>query len=153
MADPVANPALIGPKMYERFVYPFTKELTDYAYEKTGKKVSLHMCGQTEQIWDYFKKYELNEVSLDNIVDLEKAAQELGPYIPIAGNVDPVEIILNGTREEITQAVTSCISAGLKSRKGYVLASGCDIPETTRPEQIDSFMEAARAYFCRKEAR
>lgn len=153
MADPVANPALIGPKMYERFVYPFTKELTDYAYEKTGKKVSLHMCGQTEQIWDYFKKYELNEVSLDNIVDLEKAAQELGPYIPIAGNVDPVEIILNGTREEITQAVTSCISAGLKSRKGYVLASGCDIPETTRPEQIDSFMEAARAYFRRKEAR
>ena len=72
MADPVANPALIGPKMYERFVYPFTKELTDYAYEKTGKKVSLHMCGQTEQIWDYFKKYELNEVSLDNIVDLER---------------------------------------------------------------------------------
>ena len=57
--------------MYERFVYPFTKELTDYAYEKTGKKVSLHMCGQTERIWDYFKKYELNEVSLDNIVDLE----------------------------------------------------------------------------------
>ena len=98
MADPVANPALIGPKMYERFVYPFTKELTDYAYEKTGKKVSLHMCGQTEQIWDYFKKYELNEVSLDNIVDLEKAAQELGPYIPIAGNVDPVEIILNVER-------------------------------------------------------
>lgn len=111
------------------------------------------MCGQTERIWDYFKKYELNEVSLDNIVDLEKAAQELGPHIPIAGNVDPVEIILNGSKEEITQAVRSCISAGLKSRKGYVLASGCDIPETTRPEQIDSFMEAARAYFRRKEAR
>ena len=94
------------------------------------------MCGQTERIWDYFKKYELNEVSLDNIVDLEKAAQELGPHIPIAGNVDPVEIILNGSKEEITQAVRSCISAGLKSRKGYVLASGCDIPETTSRSRL-----------------
>ena len=47
MADPVANPALIGPKLYEKFVFPYTKELTDYALEKTGKKVSLHMCGAT----------------------------------------------------------------------------------------------------------
>ena len=45
MADPVANPALIGPKLYEKFVFPYTKELTDYALERTGKKVSLHMCG------------------------------------------------------------------------------------------------------------
>ena len=148
MADPVANPALIGPAMYEKFVYPFTKELTDYAYAKTGKKVSLHMCGMTDKIWKYFRKYQLNEVSLDNIVDLEKAALELGEAVPIAGNVDPVEIIMNGTRQEILKAVTDCIDAGLKSEKGYVLASGCDIPETTRPEQIDVFMEAARTYRC-----
>ena len=42
MADPVANPALIGPKMYEEFVFPYTKQLTDYTVKKTGKKVSLH---------------------------------------------------------------------------------------------------------------
>ena len=77
MADPVANPALIGPKIYETFVYPYTKELTDYAYEKTGQKVSLHMCGKTYRIWDYLKTYQLNELSLDNIVDLGRAAEEL----------------------------------------------------------------------------
>ena len=146
MADPVANPALIGPAMYEKFVHPFTKELTDYAYAKTGKKVSLHMCGKTDTIWKYFRNYQLNEVSLDNIVDLEKAALELGEAVPIAGNVDPVESIMNGTREEIRKAVTDCMDAGLKSEKGYVLASGCDIPETTRPEQIDILMEAVRTY-------
>lgn len=50
------------------------------------------MCGMTDKIWKYFRKYQLNEVSLDNIVDLEKAALELGEAVPIAGNVDPVEI-------------------------------------------------------------
>ena len=78
MADPVANPALIGPRMYEKFIYPYTKELTDYALKKTGRKVSLHMCGSTYSIWKYLRQYELNELSLDNIIDLERAVEELG---------------------------------------------------------------------------
>ncbi|XCP86688.1 uroporphyrinogen decarboxylase family protein [Roseburia hominis] len=144
MADPVANPALIGPKLYEKFVFPFTKELTDYALEKTGKKVSLHMCGTTYSIWKYLRQYELNELSLDNIIDLERAAKELGDAVPIAGNVDPVEIVMNGTKEEIYEGVKACISVGKSAKKGYHLATGCDIPETTLPQKIDWFMEAAR---------
>ena len=146
MADPVANPALIGPEMYETFVYPYTKEVTEYAFEKTGHKVSLHMCGKTYRIWEYLVKYKLNEISLDNIVDLGLAAQELGESVPIAGNVDPVGVILQGTKEEIQEAVYECIRKGEKSRKGYTLTTGCDIPETTDAEKIDYFMAAARTY-------
>ena len=146
MADPVANPALIGPKMYERFVYPYTKELTDYALETTGQKVSLHMCGKTYSIWKYLCQYELNELSLDNIVDLERAVEELGEYIPIAGNVDPVGVVLNGTEAEVEEAVHFCIRTGIKAGKGYVLATGCDVPDTTAPAQIDCFMNAARSF-------
>ena len=146
MADPVANPALIGPKMYEKFVYPYTKELTDYALAKTGERVSLHMCGKTYSIWKYLCRYELNELSLDNIIDLERAVQELGDKIPIAGNVDPVEIVMNGSREEIFRAVRDCIETGKNAGKGYVLATGCDVPDTTDPVQIDWLMEAARSF-------
>ena len=146
MADPVANPGLIGPNFYEKFVYSYTKELTDYAYKKTGKKVSLHMCGETYSIWKYLSQYELNEISLDNIVDLERAAAELGEHVPIAGNVDPVAIILNGTKEDIFAGVKSCIEKGRKSKKGYHLTSGCDIPDGTAIEKVDWFMEAARLY-------
>lgn len=144
MADPVANPALIGPKMYEKFVFPFTKRLTDYALKKTGKKVSLHMCGNTYSIWKYLVQYELNEISLDNIIDLNRAVEEIGDQLPIAGNVDPVQIVMNGTREEIDKSVHKCIQIGRKARKGYHLATGCDIPEKTDPVQIDWFMEMAR---------
>ena len=146
MADPVANPGLIGPKMYEAFVFPYTKELTDYAAERTGKKVSLHMCGKTNSIWRYFAQYQLNEVSLDNIVDLALAAEELGKYVPIAGNVDPVGIILNGSREEIRQSVAECIRQGSKSVKGYTLATGCDIPETTPRNRLISLWRLSEKY-------
>lgn len=144
MADPVANPGLIGPKMYEEFVFPYSMELTEYALAATGKKVSLHMCGNTYSIWKYLVQYPIGELSLDNIIDMERAAAELGPYIRIAGNVDPVGIILNGSREEINADVMRCVLAGRKAGRGYTLASGCDIPESTDPARIDWFMKAAR---------
>ena len=56
MADPVANPALIGPSFYKKFVFDYTMELTEYAKEKTGQKVSLHMCGNTYKIWEYLRQ-------------------------------------------------------------------------------------------------
>ena len=146
MADPVANPALIGPKLYEKFVFPYTKELTDYALERTGKKVSLHMCGATYSIWKYIEQYQLNEISLDNIVDLDRAARELGKKVPIAGNVDPVQSMLNGTKEEIFADVQKCIELGSSAEKGFHLTTGCDIPDGTSPEKVDWFMEAARLY-------
>lgn len=146
MADHVANPALIGPRFYSKFVFPYTKELTDYAYEKTGKKVSLHMCGETYSIWKYVGQYQLNEISLDNIVDLDRAANEIGKLVPIAGNVDPVEIMMNGTKEDIFTAVKKCINAGRKAEKGFHLTTGCDIPDGTAIEKMDWFMEAARLY-------
>ncbi|MDO5135831.1 MAG: uroporphyrinogen decarboxylase family protein [Eubacteriales bacterium] len=146
MADPVASPGLIGPKMYQEFVYPYTKELTEYAQSKIKKKVSLHMCGKTYSIWKYFRQYPLNEISLDNIIQMDRAVQELGDVIPLAGNVDPVETILHGTKEEITRAVHSCIQKGLPAKAGYTLASGCDIPERASAHQIQWFMEAARNY-------
>lgn len=146
MADPVASPVLIGPKMYENFVFPYTKELTDYVYAKTGKKVSLHMCGKTYSIWKYLVQYHLNEISLDNVVDLERAAIELGEYVPIAGNVDPVQIIMKGTKQDIMEGVRSCIDKGCMSEKGYHLTTGCDIPDGTAIEKVDWLMEAVRKY-------
>ena len=90
--------------------------------------------------------YQLNELSLDNIIDLKRAAAEIGSHVPIAGNVDPVNIVMNGTREEIFLDVQKCIDEGRHAEKGYTLATGCDIPETTDPQKVEWFMDAARAY-------
>ena len=53
---------------------------------------------------------------------------------------------MNGTKEEIDRAVAACIQTGEKAKRGYHLATGCDIPEKTDPVQIDWFMEAVRNY-------
>ena len=146
MADPVANPELIGPKYYKEFAYPYMKELTDYAYEVTGKKANLHMCGRTYSIWKYFSQLNVQFLSLDNAIDLNRAKEELAPYLAIAGNVPPVEVVMSGTKEEIFQSVQECARIGKQMQQGYVLSTGCEIPYGTALSQIDLFMEAARQY-------
>ena len=78
MADPVANPALIGPKLYEKIRFSLYKRIDRLCTGENRKEVSLHMCGATYSIWKYIEQYQLNEISLDNIVDLDRAARELG---------------------------------------------------------------------------
>lgn len=144
MADPVANPALIGAARYEEFVFPVTLRLCEHARSACGRGASLHMCGHTESIWHLFRRYPLGEVSLDNIVDLVQAARDLGSSVPIAGNVDPVHVISLGSPAEIEADVRRAVSQGSRSASGFTLASGCDIPPGTDLHQVDLFMDACR---------
>ena len=144
VADPVANPALIGHGLYEDLVFPVTMELCDSARRKCGEGVALHMCGKTECIWGLFARYPLGELSVDEAVDLDGAVSALGDSFALAGNVDPVGAMLMGGRREISQEVQRCIRAGRRSKKGFVLATGCDIPFNAGFEKIDMLMEECR---------
>lgn len=145
-ADPVANPELIGPKYYREFAFPYMKELTDYAYKISGKKPFLHMCGKTYPIWKYFRELQLESISIDNIIDLNRAREELSDVLTVAGNVPPVDVVMDGTKEEIYESVKQCMDIGKQMEKGYVLATGCEVPYGTEPEKVDWFMEAGRLY-------
>ena len=144
MADPVANPALIGVRRYEQFVFPITIELTRYVLERCGRGVTLHMCGRTEGLWNLFGQYPLLALSLDNAVDLDSAIAKLGDRFMLAGNVDPVGIVSRGDDESIRADVARCVRSGGKSPRGFYLAPGCDIPAATDLRRVDVFMDACR---------
>ena len=148
MADPLASPSILNPKKYAKLVYPYTKELVDYVYEKTGKKPGLHMCGNTVAIWPYLKQLSVASLSLDNIIDFGKAKEEFQDVFCIMGNVDPVGVISQGTKEEIEADVRRCIHTMGKCKKGYAVASGCQIPIGTPREKVEYFVEAVRKYSC-----
>lgn len=145
-ADPVASGSLISPKMYEKFVFGYMKELCAYITEKNGNKPSLHMCGNSVGIWKYIKQLEICSLSIDNAVDITFAGSELGDTFAIVGNVPPVDVIMLGGREEIFNSVRSCVEKGRNTKMGYTIAPGCNIPLLTDFQKIDYFMEAARLY-------
>ncbi len=144
MADPLASGTVIGPNIFKEFVSPYFREIIKTAIEKTGKKPSLHLCGNTYKIWQEIASLNISLFSLDNVVDIGRARDEIGDKVRLMGNVDPSNVIMRGNKTTILAAAAECIKKAGDNPKGFILSSGCQIPIKTPMHNIDYFMEAAR---------
>ncbi len=139
-----AAASLVGPKLYERFVLPFEQKLVA-AIHDSGAKVRLHICGNTNRITAMMAKTGADFIDLDSMVDMTKARDAMGPDQVIAGNVDPVKIVKNGTPQQIAEQFAACRAA---AGNNYIITAGCEVPRGTPPENM-----LALAAFSRYAAR
>lgn len=146
IADPVGSLSLINLKQFEEFSKPHLKELIDGIIELTGMNPSIHICGKSKGIWKPVAELGVSMWSIDNIEDLEEAKNAIGDMVPICGNVPPVEVLKDGSIDDVIESVKECLRKGSDSPKGYVLYSGCQVPIGTPRENVLAFIYAAKKY-------
>lgn len=146
ISDPVTCTDIISRSQFEEFSFPELKRLVNGLKEITGLKPSLHICGHTKGIWEDLKELEISSFSVDNCEDLGEVCEVLGDTFPILGNVPPVEVLRQGTIDDVIESVKDCIRKGATSPKGYILATGCQVPLGTPKENLDAFIYAVRKY-------
>jgi uroporphyrinogen decarboxylase len=142
VADPTASGDLISKKQFVDFALPALQKFVRNM-KKKGVKTLLHICGNTSDKLHEIASSRAACFSLDHKVDLARAKEELKGKICIAGNVNPVAVLNNGTPAEIRRVAQDCIAMAAEGG-GYVLMPGCDIPPTVPLENIQSFIDAAR---------
>jgi MtaA/CmuA family methyltransferase len=136
-----AAASLVGPQIYEEFVWPYEKRMVDGVHA-LGAKVRMHVCGNTRRIVGGLGRLECEIVDLDWMVPLEHARREMGPRQILAGNVDPVQVVRNGTPDSVAAAIAACHrQAGPR----YIVAAGCEIPRDTPPENVRALRDYARS--------
>lgn len=143
--DPISSGTLLHIDQYREFVKPYATELNKTINDAGGVNV-MHMCGDISKTIHDIIETGGAMLSIDNVVDMEYAKKEVGNQLPLLGNVDPVGVLLHGTKEEVFEAVRETICKGYDNPKGFILASGCDITQNVPVENIDAFMEASRKY-------
>lgn len=143
--EPIASGSIISPKDYREFVLPYTIELMKNIHDHKGM-VCYHICGDTKKIIPEMLKTKPDMISIDNRVPIEFAKELIQPYMPLVGNVDPVETMILGTPEDVDKAVKHCIKEAYNSKNGYILCTGCDLNGNIPLENLDAFMNAARKY-------
>jgi uroporphyrinogen decarboxylase len=142
LADPTASGDLISKKQFETFALPYLKKFTDWAKSKNAHTL-VHICGNTTDRLDLFPQSGASCISLDHKTDIAKAKDTLHGKMCFAGNVDPVNIMLQGSVQDVEDACKSVIeTAGTEG--GFVLMPGCDIPPTVPYENIQTFIQIAR---------
>jgi uroporphyrinogen decarboxylase len=142
LADPTASGDLISKKQFETFALPYLKKFTDWAKSKNAHTL-VHICGNTTDRLDLYPQTGASCISLDHKTDIEKAKDTLHGKMCFAGNVDPVNIMLQGSVQDVEDTCMRVIeTAGTEG--GFVLMPGCDIPPTVPYENIQKFIQIAR---------
>lgn len=144
IGEPTASGDLISRRQFGTFVVPHLRAFTDWAGSK-GARTILHICGDTTDRLDLFPLTGADCVSLDHKTDIIKAKEVLHGRMCLAGNVDPVKVLLRGAVREVEEACRRTIEAA-GTDGGFILLPGCDIPPTVPYENIRAFVDTARGW-------
>ncbi len=101
----------------------------------------LHICGKTNQIVQFMIETGATAISVDQKNDLAESRKTLGKDALIFGNLDPYNILVQGTTEKVREAVRKCIDDGASA-----IWPGCDIWPTIPPENFHAMMEEIKNY-------
>ncbi|MBI2929256.1 MAG: uroporphyrinogen decarboxylase family protein [Verrucomicrobia bacterium] len=137
-----AAASLVGPQIYEAFVWPYEKKLID-GLHALGTRARLHICGNTRRILEGMGRLGCEIVDLDFLSPVGEGRAKMGASQVILGNADPVRVVRNGTPEDVFKALGECHrQAGPR----FVVGPGCEIPRDTPHENVRAFAEYARAH-------
>jgi MtaA/CmuA family methyltransferase len=134
-----AAASLVGPMIYEEFVWPFQKQLVD-GLHRLGVRVRLHICGNSRPILEGMGRLGCDIVDLDSMVPMDEARAKMGPPPLLLGNLDPVRELLHGTPPTIAAAVARCHR---QSGARYIIGAGCEVPRHTPPENLHALFDYA----------
>ena len=137
-----AAASLVGPQIYDEFVRPYEQRLID-GLHAMGTKVRLHICGNIRRILPGVGSLGCEMIDIDSMVPLAQARREIGPAAVLAGNIDPVKMLRNGTPQQITAAIADCHrQAGPR----YIVGAGCEVPRDTAAANVSALTAYARSH-------
>jgi len=137
MGDAAAS--LVGPRIYEKVVWPFEKRMVD-GLHAMGTKVRLHICGNTRKLLGGMGRLGCEIVDLD-LAPLAEGRAQMGEKQVLLGNIHPVHVLRNGTEANVTEAIAAChAEAGEK----FIVGAGCEVPRGTPVENMRAMTRYAR---------
>ncbi|MEW6741687.1 MAG: uroporphyrinogen decarboxylase family protein [Planctomycetota bacterium] len=135
-----AAASLVGPSLYEEFVWPYEKRMVD-GLHAMGCPVRLHICGQTRPLLAAMGRLGCEIVDLDYPSPLSEARAAMGSGQVLLGNIHPVDVLRNGTPASVFAAIAECHR---QAGGGYIVGAGCEVPRDTAEANV----LALRDYAC-----
>jgi len=139
MGDAAAS--LCGPRFYESLVLPREKNIARAIHE-AGALLRLHICGNTNDILASMAASSADIIDLDYPVHREAVRDQVGDGPVIAGNFDPVKLLLNDTPQAVRQACRECHHA---FGRRHVVCAGCEVPTNAPLENVQAMFDYARS--------
>ena len=136
-----AAASLLSPELYEKYILKYHTKYVKRIHE-LGAYARLHICGNINHLLPLMGNLNVDIVDLDSLTSVSIARKYLGDKTILAGNIDPVATLKDGTPRLIEKKLYQCyIDAGKMS---YAVNAGCEIPRGTPEENIYALRDFAK---------
>jgi MtaA/CmuA family methyltransferase len=135
-----AAASLVGPQVYDEFVWEAEKRLVDGLHDM-GLKVRMHICGDTRSILEGMGRLGCEIVDLDYMVPVAEGRAAMGPDQVLLGNLDPVRCLRDGTPDSVRAAIAQCHQ---EAGPRFIVGAGCEVTRDTPHENLQAMCEYAR---------
>jgi MtaA/CmuA family methyltransferase len=136
-----AAASLIGPALYDEFVFPLEKRYAE-SIHSMGAYCRLHICGNTTGILKSMSELSFDIVDIDFLVPFEKTREHMGPEQIITCNIDPVRVLRNGSEEDIMGELERCYSI---AQPRFIVGAGCEVVRDTPESNLALLTRFARS--------
>ncbi len=127
-----AAASLVGPQIYEEFVWPYERQLIDGIHQMGGR-VRLHICGNTRLLLKGMGDLGCEMVDLDSLAPISEARRQMHPNQVLLGNLNPVTVLRNGGPGLVREMTAECHrQAGPR----FIVGAGCEVPRDTPAENL-----------------
>ncbi len=141
ISSPYAGAGFISPRFYREFVLPYEGQIAR-AVRGCGVHVYTHTCGAIGDRLEMMIQTGISGIEcldpppLGN-VRLAEAKKRLKGKVFIKGNIDPVNVLLFGSREVVEKDAEYRIKVA-KPGGGFILSTACSIAPHTKRENIQA---------------
>lgn len=146
ISSPYAGASFISVDAYKKFVFPSVKKMAEALKPLSGFSY-LHTCGF---IGDRLEL--MAETGIDGLecmdppplgdVTLADAKKRVGHKLFLKGNIDSVNILLQGTDQIVEKTIGEALKYGMPGG-GYVLSTACSVAPQVPPERVQRLAEIA----------
>jgi uroporphyrinogen-III decarboxylase len=137
-------PYMLSEETFDKFVWPYFKVYTDLLL-KHGVTPMFHLDANWNRALPKFLELPRQQciMALDSATDIRLARKVLGDHMAILGDV-PATKLAFGKPQDIRDYVTGVLDD--IGPRGYICASGCDVPANAKFENVKAMADAAHEY-------
>jgi hypothetical protein len=138
-----ASPEFLAPKLWNRFVWPYMKELIEIVVEEGGTPV-LHFDASWDREIERLLELPIARciLALDGKTDIFRAKKILDGHMCLMGDVPPALLTL-GAVDQVKDYCKRLLTEVGPS--GYIMAQGCAVPPDAKFENVKALVDSVKA--------
>jgi len=133
---------LISEPMYRRFLLPHHQRLRQ---RYPDLLIVFHNDTRSDHILAAIADTGFDVFQLGQATSLPLAKETIGHRMALMGNVDTVNVLQNGSTDDVRQASRVCLETAAAGG-GFILSAGGGMNRGIAPEKIDAMVEEARQF-------